>query len=120
MEVVTTNGEKSAEAIVLAQAVEGPNSVRHTLDSRGVTCNESRIPDIGAAPVRTGERPKATGERSARHLGGTRQYAGNPFSQDTEPPYAERHVRWCGRTASQIMASLLPDRGRAPKLNSYY
>ena len=30
-------------------------------------------------------------------------------TQDTEPPYAERHVRWCERTAVQIMDSLLLD-----------
>ena len=26
-----------------------------------------------------------------------------------EPPYTERYVRWCGRTAIQLMDSLLPD-----------
>jgi len=30
-------------------------------------------------------------------------------TQVTEPPYAERHVRWCERTAVQIMDSLLLD-----------
>ena len=32
-------------------------------------------------------------------------------TQVTEPPYAERHVRWCERTAVQIMDSLLLDCG---------
>ena len=27
----------------------------------------------------------------------------------TEPPYTERYVRWCERTASQIMGGLLLD-----------
>ena len=97
---------------------EGLNNVRHTLDFRGVTCNESRIPNNGAALVMIGERLKTTGECSAWHLGGTRLYAenatcltGTGFSQDVEPPYAERHVRWCGRTATQLMGSLLPDHG---------
>ena len=26
-----------------------------------------------------------------------------------EPPYTERYVRWCGRSATQLMGSLLPD-----------
>ena len=26
-----------------------------------------------------------------------------------EPPYTERYVRWCGRSATQLMDSLLPD-----------
>ena len=25
-----------------------------------------------------------------------------------EPPYTERYVRWCGRSANQLMVSLLP------------
>ena len=54
---------------------EGLNSVRHTLDFRGVTCNESRIPSNGATPAMIGERPKVTGERSVCHLGETGLYA---------------------------------------------
>ena len=30
-------------------------------------------------------------------------------TQVTEPPYAERHVRWCERTVAQIMSNLLLD-----------
>ena len=30
--------------------------------------------------------------------------------QDIEPPYTEPYVRWCERSTSQLMASLLLDR----------
>jgi hypothetical protein len=30
-------------------------------------------------------------------------------TQFIEPPYTERYARWCGRTAVQLMGSLLPD-----------
>ena|GEM_PF-6412748 len=28
----------------------------------------------------------------------------------SEPPYTERYVRWCGRTAGEIIARLLPNK----------
>ena len=76
MEVVTTNDEKSAEAIVLAKARKGRTMSDIHFDFRGVTCNESRIPRNGATPARIGERPKVTGECLVCHLGEARLYAG--------------------------------------------
>ena len=32
-----------------------------------------------------------------------------PFTQMVEPPYAERHVRWCERSAAPVRSSLLFD-----------
>ena len=29
--------------------------------------------------------------------------------KSTKPPYAERHVRWCGRSVDKIIIYLLPD-----------
>ena len=34
-----------------------------------------------------------------------------------EPPCTERYARWCGRTASQLMTSLLPDRAKYDLVN---
>ena len=35
--------------------------------------------------------------------------------QDIEPPYTEPYVRWCERSTSQLMASLLLDFPNSPK-----
>ena len=32
------------------------------------------------------------------------------FVKTIEPPCTERYARWCGRSAAQLMSSLLPDK----------
>ena len=74
-EVVTTNDEKPAEAIVLAEARKGRTMSGIHFDFRGDTCYESRIPSKGTSSARIGERPKVTGKGLVCHLGETRPYA---------------------------------------------
>lgn len=37
-----------------------------------------------------------------------------------EPLYTERYVQWCGRSATQLMGSLLPDQRWIPSTSSFW
>ena len=51
-----------------------------------------------------------TGAQSIVNLGNEVEDGAGNCAQFAEPPYTERYVRWCERSATQLMGSLLLDK----------
>ena len=95
------NCYKSAEAIIGAEALKGRTVVDSSNERKVRQCEESR--KLGNQATLVGNRWKRDlarerGEERCKHC-----------TQATEPPCTERYARWCERTATQLMGSLLLD-----------
>ena len=96
--IVTTNAEESAEAEVADHGVgqgEGPNcALSHkTICVRGNFCSQMSEEELSFQDDRAypDNREEVT-MSSMRSL---------KWITSTKPPYAERHVRWCGRKENE-------------------
>jgi hypothetical protein len=109
---VRLNCQKSAEAIVPLIKWEGLNDRRSLILEDTKKYEESRQLQLQFEDYlyeRRVEPGNNTGVQSISSMSEKGKDDIHMFVNSVEPPYAGRHVRWCERTAVQLMDSLLLD-----------